>query len=869
MEMDKENGDDDELAGIATGTDCYRHIPGDKVDFLKDLTAVSMCLSIPGHQYVSQDRCFVLVIACWAAAPFISLTVAGKEFAALLDSGSSASLIGDEVLRHLQQKSVRLRHRETTFQLACGSTTSRGAVRIVVRWNQRAQRQRFVHLAGLTVPIILGRDFLAHTGIIIDVASGGYREGAHAPLSNFRERSMGAMAAALGKATEQESADRDDAMPMSHPTPGSAEHCDEMGHPLANADGLSRPERERLAALLHNSDEMFTEQPGCTKQVPHRIETGDARPWKSNPRPVSLAKRKAIDAAVDELLKSGIIRRSSGPWGFPGVLVPKKNGTSRLCVDYRRLNAVTVRDAYPFPSIEEVISNLGKAKYFTTLDASKGYLEVEMSPGDESKTAFVCHRGLFEFTRMPFGLTGAPMTFQRLIDGVLGDAKWQHALAYLDDIIVYSETFEDHLLPTDVGGVRRFLGMIGYYRAYIPNCAATQAPLTQLLRKAASWSWEAPQEEAFLQLTEALARTASLKLPDLNRPFTIQTDASDQGLGAVHLQETEGEIRPVAFASRALNPAEKNYTVSERECLAIIFALKKFNHYVEGTEFTIETDHMALAWLSRIKEPAGRLARWALTLQKYEYRIRYRKGTTNVVADALSRAPVDPPPREAADYGGGAIPRETGNPASRSAPHCGGVAQLAEAITSLGPAFNRTELYEAQQSDSFCRAIFDRLRQEMDPDQTGEKTLRHSGTPRGPSAIAQESDIEAGELESYLIDGDGVLLRYFPEESDSSESFKTVIPRDLRVAALRLYHDADGHGSAPKSWHKLRRFATWPGMKGQLCRYVRSCAVCQECKPRGGRPPGRLAPHFSKGPAALLPMPHGSDSGKFTLCVSC
>ncbi|KAM7281166.1 hypothetical protein ISCGN_006029, partial [Ixodes scapularis] len=210
------------------------------------------------------------------AAPFISLTVAGKEFPALLDSGASASLIGDEVLRHLQQKSVRVRHGETTFQLACGSTTSRGAVRLVVRWNQRAQRQRFVHLAGLTVPIILGRDFLAHTGIIIDVASGGCREGAHAPLSSFREHSMGAMAAALGRAAEQERTDRDDA--MSHPTPSSAEHCDGMGHPLANADGLSRPERERLAALLHDFDDMFTEQPSCTKQVQHRIETGDARP---------------------------------------------------------------------------------------------------------------------------------------------------------------------------------------------------------------------------------------------------------------------------------------------------------------------------------------------------------------------------------------------------------------------------------------------------------------------------------------------------------------------------------------------------------------------------------------------------------------
>ncbi|KAG0445398.1 hypothetical protein HPB47_015799, partial [Ixodes persulcatus] len=237
------------------------------------------------------------------AAPFISLAVAGKEFAALLDSGASASLIEDEVLRHLQQKSVRVKHGETTFHLACGSTTPRRAVRLVVRWNQRALSQRFVHLAWLTVPIILGRDFPANTGIIIC-------------RGNFRESSTVTMAAALGKAKEQERTGRDDA--TSHPTPSSVAHCDAMSHPMANSDGLSRPEQERLAALLHNFDEMFTEQPGCTKQVQHRSETGDARTWE---RPVSLAKRKAIDAALDELLESDSL--------FPGRSLTRSDQSQR------------------------------------------------------------------------------------------------------------------------------------------------------------------------------------------------------------------------------------------------------------------------------------------------------------------------------------------------------------------------------------------------------------------------------------------------------------------------------------------------------------------------------------------------------------
>lgn len=174
---------------------------------------------------------------------------------------------------------------------------------------------------------------------------------------------------------------------------------------------------------------------------------------------ISPAKRQAIDAALQELLDAGIVRRSTSPWGFPVVLVPKKDGSSRLCVDYRRLNAVTQKDAYPFPSVDDIVSNLGGARYFSTLDASKGYLQVEMRRGDECKTAFTCHRGLYEFVRMPFGLSGSPSTFQRLIDRVLGDAKWQHALAYLDDIVIYSRTFEEHLVH--LGDVLRKLRAAG------------------------------------------------------------------------------------------------------------------------------------------------------------------------------------------------------------------------------------------------------------------------------------------------------------------------------------------------------------------------------------------------------------------------
>nr|XP_050035818.1 uncharacterized protein LOC126532190 [Dermacentor andersoni] len=615
-------------------------------------------------------------------APFLALTIAGRTFAALLDSGATASLFGEEVLAHLRRHSVRLRACNTAFHLASGAATSCGSARLVVRWEERVRRHRFVYLPGLSVPVIVGRDFLARTGIVIDIANKGYREGP---------------------------------------------------------------------------------------------------------------------------------------------------------------------------------------------DASRGYLQVQMEPRDAEKTAFTSHRGLYEFTRMPFGCSGAAATFQRLMDRVLGRAKWQYALAYLDDIVLFSRTFEEHLrhledilgrlhaagitlnpkkaqiaetrvsllgftiergrvlpsedkvraileypTPANIQALRRFLGMVNYYRQFVPNCAALQAPLTSLLRKSTSWSWGPEQDDAFRALSKALVDTAELKLPDLNREFVVQADASDLGIGAVLLQEHEDVLRPVAFASRSLTPAERNYSVTERECLAIVFALRKFDHYVDGVPFVVETDHMALTWLKRLREPSGRLARWALTLQRYNFVVRYRKGSTNVVADALSRAPVSDPDtfdrhpsattllnEAGALVSKGTEGASSGGCAAYKPPSPGESAYLLDPVTSMGITFSRRELLEAQRKDPFCQQIADELEKE-----------HSSGRERGGNAdgckltagIAvgagcDAAGIAAGTLDSYLLDADGVLLRYIPSEEAPNESFKVVIPRSLRRATLSYFHDSRlaGHASGPSS----------------------------------------------------------------------
>lgn len=858
-------------------------------------------------------------------APLIELTIARKKFVALLDTGASASLFGDEVLHHLCENNIRLRQSNTTFRLASGTAQSSGAARLVIRWERRVRRQRFVHLPGLSMPLILGRDFLAKSGIVIDIARGGYRERDGDALKLFSK------APALTTACQSQGAARvreEESARSKRVTP--PEQCAAVQgrsvHPLL-AEAHSMPERERvqLSSLLYEYDAIFTDRPGRTTLVKHTIDTGDARPWKCNPRPISLAKRKALDAALDELIDTGVVERSNSPWGFPVVLVPKKDDTYRLCVDYRRLNEVTKKDAYPLPSISSLVSNLGGAKYFTTLDASRGYFQVEMDERDREKSAFTCHRGLFQFRRMSFGLVGAPATYQRLMDQVLGDAKWQHALAYLDDIVVYSKTFDEHLRhlrdvlerlrsagitlnpnkaqiaatritllgftldegrilpnkgkleaivsypsPKDIGELRRFLGMANFYRQFIPDCAAVQAPLTKLLRKGERWAWGQEQEAALRRLTKLLANTAELQLPDLNREFVIQTDASDLGLGAILLQEHGGALRPIAFASRSLTPAERNYSVTEKECLAIVFALRKFDYYIDGVAFVIETDHMALTWLRRLNEPSGRLARWALLLQRYDFTVRYRKGKNNAAADALSRAPVrheTDPERTESETLEVAL-TETVEQTSVQ----GTSVNHVEAVVSAGIVFSRRELLEAQQKDPFCRKVFDGLRE------PGGEATAHTGA--AGIAVGAERSATAGNavsaLDSYLLDSDGVLLRYIPSDDDTSESFKVVIPRKLRGALLRYFHDSciAGHASGPKTYAKLCRLATWPGMKRDVIRYARSCHVCQSVKPRGGRPPGLMQPINSQTPWQIAacdvmgPYPTTPSRNKFLLVVT-
>ena len=424
----------------------------------------------------------------------------------------------------------------------------------------------------------------------------------------------------------------------------------------------------------------------------HHIETGLAQPVRLPPYRPPHAYRDAVKKELQEMLSSGIIEPSTSEWSAPIVLVKKKDGSMRLCVDHRRLNQISRSDAYPMPRVDDLIDRVGKSTYISTLDLTRGYWQVPVAKIDRPKTAFATPFGLYQFNTMPFGLQGAPATFQRLMDCVIRGLEF--AAAYLDDLIVFSESWEDHLIhirsvleqlrkagltakakkcefgasecvylghivgsgsvkpemdktdairqfptPQTKKDVHSFLGITGYYRRFVANYSDIAAPLTDLTKKNApnKVSWTPSCEQAFNTLKERLCSEPILKSPDFECPFILQTDASEYGVGAVLSQQTEdGQEHPVAYWSRKLLPREKRYSTIEKECLAIKLAVGAFRVYLLGRPFSIETDHRSLTWMERLKHTNSRLARWSLALQPFHFTIKHRAGKDNGNADALS-----------------------------------------------------------------------------------------------------------------------------------------------------------------------------------------------------------------------------------------
>ena len=456
-------------------------------------------------------------------------------------------------------------------------------------------------------------------------------------------------------------------------------------------DSLDESRRKELARVLCEYQDVFSDVPKKTTAAECKLYLTSDEPVRAPPYKVPQALKETLEKEIDMMLRMGIIEQADSPYGHPVVMVKKPDGSNRFCIDFRRLNSVTVFNPEPIPDPKDLFASLAQSKFFSKLDMTKGYWQIPMRDSDKDKTAFLAPSGQYRFKYMPFGLVTAGAQFTKMMRSVLRDIP--HVVHYIDDVLIHTQTWEEHVetlrkvlerlrevnlaarpskcalgyskieflghsfsdgtiqtssrlaekilespRPQTKKQVRSFLGLTGYYRDYIPNYAEIAVSLTDLTCKGkpTQVKWGGEEEESFRKLKECMVSPPILRLPCFDRLFMFKVDASDRGVGAVLMQD-HAEDFPIAYASKKLLPREQNYSTIEKECLAIVWAIKKFDYYLCGREFEVHTDHKPLVYMQAKKFDNKRIMRWSMILQDYRFRLVSVRGQENTAADFMSR----------------------------------------------------------------------------------------------------------------------------------------------------------------------------------------------------------------------------------------
>ena len=477
---------------------------------------------------------------------------------------------------------------------------------------------------------------------------------------------------------------------------------------LSNSN-LNDAQKSKLRSLINQYSDCFVDpknnQLGCTNLLTHKIEVfPNSKPVQRLPYRTSPHMRNEMKNIIEEQLSQNVIEKTTeGDWASPAILVRKaNNGGYRLVIDYRGLNAVTMQKYLRIPRLDQILDDIGenKPKFFSTFDLQSGFHQVPLDEDSRNLTGFLTPFGKFRYKTMPQGISGAPNSFQSLLDALLKGIQYKYVVAYIDDICCFSPTFESHvnhiesvfqrlrsanlkLKPSKchfavekitflghviqrdgvspnpdkikcikdypalqkVKHVRSFLGLIGFFRRFIPLFGQIAKPLYELTKKNVKFVWTEECENAFQTLKNRITEDTVLAYPDFTKTFILSCDASQTGIGSFLAQyDSNNKLRPIAYTSRAFTKSESNYTTTEQELLAVIYSFKHFQVYLEGTHFELHTDHAPLKWILGKKELSPRLARWALIIQGQSYTVKHIKGSLNVVPDALSRIPHTQPP---------------------------------------------------------------------------------------------------------------------------------------------------------------------------------------------------------------------------------
>lgn len=609
-----------------------------------------------------------------------------------------------------------------------------------------------------------------------------------------------------------------------------------------NKEGKQQEQKSKLprpiAKLIEQFHELFPDE--IKELPPYRgveceiaLEPG-TKPTSKAPYRMTTLELSELKKQLQELLELGFIRPSVSPFGAPILFVKKKDGTLRMCIDYRQLNKHTIKNKYALPRADDLMDQLQGAKYFSKIDLRSGYHQIRIKEEDIHKTAFRTRYGHYEFAVMPFGLSNAPATFMRLMNDVFREFLDEFLIIFFDDILIYSKTLEEHVkhlrkaleklkrhqlyaklskccfattkvdylghiisadgiatdptkiqavvdwpAPKNIHEVRSFLGLASYYRRFVENFAQIAAPLSDLTRtgKIKDWAghWLNKAQSSFEKLKKALTTAPVLTLPDPEKDKLVVTDASKIATGAVLMQEE----RVIAYDSRKMNDAETRYPTQDQELLAVVRALKIWRHYLLGRKFQLDTDHQSLQYIFTQPHLNLRQRRWMEFLEEYDFDIAYKPGKLNVVADALSRHPIT------------------------TRVHC-------NAISTLTSEFGK-KIEETLPEDREFKEAWASLSKEARTDKERE-TFKH-----------------------YKIEGKLLYHKY-----------KLCVPESSGVRKLILHdtHNSPiaGHAGFMKTYFKIRSSYFWPGMKKEIAGYIRQCQICQQTKAEQLRIPGALEP---------------------------
>lgn len=604
-------------------------------------------------------------------------------------------------------------------------------------------------------------------------------------------------------------------------------------------DELDSKQTAELSAVLNKNLDAFSRNGQVGKcldeRFAHRIELNtDAKPFNERLRRRPQIHVDAAKKIIRGMLADDVIEESSSPWASAYLLVKKKNGDFRLCIDFRRLNAYTKKMAFPIPNIEDCLDRLNGKKYFSLIDFNNGFWQLPVEKTSRELTAFKTEEGLFQFKRMPFGLANAPASFQRMINAMLAGLRGLDVQAFMDDVCISSNSWQEHLSqidmvlkivirnnltlrpekcvfgtkrahflghviseagiskdpakvkaiesmnpPTDVAGVRRVMGLLGYYRKFVPKFAIIAAPLTQLLRKNARFVWSEREQNAFDKLIKALVAHVTLANFNNSDPVIVKTDASKTGVAAMLLQRQANEWRLISCCSRRLNDAEENYPITELEGLAVVYALNKLRPYLLGRHFKIITDHSALCVWNTKDPTSARLKRWALTLSEFDYEIQYTRGSTQADVDCLSRAPADDAELEPDDR-----------------------------VYHIASPIDRSDWAKCYDNDQSRRFL----------------------------------ELAKGRKDNFRLINDVIYL-----------GDKLFVPEGKVGDILRECHASPiaGHGGVNQTLMRLSLY-WWPSIRQDTEKFVSSCEICQKRKTDRHKPAGNMHSFEVYGPGQLM-----------------